>query len=411
VLHIDTGYFETDWVCEWDFSRERFHDPKAFIAEMRQKGFRVTLWQTPNIGVTNKYYSEALVRGFLPPPKTSGEETVPLSDFSGQDHGGTIDFSNPEAVAWYQTQVRRLFDYGAAAIKTDFGERIDMTADYKMDASRLHNLYCLLYQKAAAEVSAEYAELPLIWARAGWAGCQRYPLHWGGDTSCTWDGLAQTLRGGLSLGLSGFTYWSHDIPGFHGLPDFMNSKPGELLYLRWTQFGVFTSHMRYHGSYPREPWEYPGVASLVRDMLCLRYALIPYIMREGAHCGVSGRAMIAPLLFDYPNDPVVWSIDTQYLFGRDMLVAPLMNDEGIRDIYIPEGEWVDLFTGEKATPGWLRRAKYPLERFPVFVKKNAVIPLYPEIVSCTDEMDLGKVIEYKVDSSFNGICRAFFKEL
>jgi alpha-D-xyloside xylohydrolase len=376
------------------------------MAEMRRKGFYITLWQTPNIGKTNKHYAEASARGFLPPKKSGGEQSGPLSDFSGQDHGGAIDFSNPEAVDWYKAQLRRLFDCGAAAIKTDFGERIDMSADYRMAPSHLHNLYGLLYQRAVAEVSAEYADLPLCWSRAGWAGCQRYPLHWGGDTSSTWDGLAQTLRGGLSLGLSGFTYWSHDIPGFHGLPDFMNSKPGETLYLRWTQFGVFTSHMRYHGSFPREPWEYPGVAALVRKMLRLRYALIPYIMREGKHCGVSGRSMIASLLFDYPGDPAVWSIDTQYLFGRDMLVAPIMNKEGVRNIYLPEGEWLDFFTGEASSgPTWMRRVQYPPERFPVFVKKNTVIPLYPEAVSCTAEMELGKIIDCRVDSSFKGIYR------
>jgi alpha-D-xyloside xylohydrolase len=408
VLHIDTGYFETDWICEWDFSKERFPDPKAFFAEMRRMGFRVTLWQTPNIGKTNRHYPEVSAKKYLPPPKNDETAIGSLSDFSGQDHGGALDFSDPGAVAWYQAQLRRLFDYGAAAIKTDFGERIDMSADYRgMNPARLHNLYALLYQKAAAELSAEYSELPLLWSRAGWAGCQRYPLHWGGDTSATWEGLAQTLRGGLSLGLSGFTYWSHDIPGFHGLPDFMNSKPDETLYLRWTQFGVFTSHMRYHGSFPREPWEYPGVASLVRCMLRLRYALIPYIMQEGRHCGVSGRSLMAPLFFDYPDDPGVKSLDTQYIFGRDMLVAPILGEEGVRDVYLPEGDWADFFTGDSLSgPGWLRQLRYPPERFPVFVKKGAVIPLYPEPVSCTDEMDLGKIISLKIDKTFRGIWRS-----
>ncbi|MDR2952549.1 MAG: alpha-xylosidase [Treponema sp.] len=404
VIHIDTGYFETDWVCDWDFSKERFPNPKAFIEEMRQKGIRICLWQTPNIGKTNKHYKEGVEKNYLPQEKDSSEQAEPLSDFSGQDHGYAIDFSNPEAVSWYKNHLRRLLDYGVSAIKTDFGERINMSADYRIKPSLLHNLYGLLYQKAAWEASAEFSDCPLTWSRAGWAGCQRYPLHWGGDTSATWGGLAQTLRGGLSLGLSGFTYWSHDIPGFHGLPDFMNSKPSDILYLRWTQFGVFTSHMRYHGSYPREPWEYPSVANTVRAMLRLRYALIPYIMREGGHCGKSGRALITPLLLDYPDDPSVWTLDTQYLFGRDMLVAPIMNDEGIRDIYLPKGEWLDFFTGKLSEgPGWIKNAKYELGQYPVFVKKNAVIPLYPEIASCTDEIELEKIINCAADSSFKGI--------
>ncbi|MDR2901471.1 MAG: alpha-xylosidase, partial [Treponema sp.] len=269
-----------------------------------------------------------------------------------------------------------------------------------------------LYQKAAWEVTTEYTDEPLIWSRAGWAGFQRYPLHWGGDTSATWDGLAQSLRGGLSVGLSGLSYWSHDIPGFHSLPDFMNTQPSEEIYLRWTQFGVFTSHMRYHGSYPREPWVYPGVAPVVRNMLRLRYALIPYIMQEGKVCGDSGRAIIAPMLFDYPDDPSVWTIDSQYLFGRDMIVAPIMNDEGTADIYIPEGSWIDFFSGEEVSgPRWLKKAQYSRDRFPVFVKKNATIPLYPELVSCTDEMNLNKTVECKIDDSFKGIYRSVIGHL
>jgi alpha-D-xyloside xylohydrolase len=410
VIHIDSGYFETEWVCDWDFSHERFPNPKAFIDEMRKKGFRICLWQMPNIGKMNKYYEEGIEKNYLPQKKDNFERTEPLSDFSGQEQDIAIDFSNPEAVSWYKSHLRRLMDYGTSVIKTDFGERINMSADYRIKSSLLHNLYGLLYQRAAWEVSAEYSDIPIGWSRAGWAGCQRYPLHWGGDTSATWDGLAQTLRGGLSLGLSGFTYWSHDIPGFHGLPDFMNSKPSEMLYLRWTQFGVFTSHMRYHGSYPREPWEYSGVAALVRNMLRLRYALIPYIMQEGEHCGKSGRAIIAPLLLDYSDDPAVWALDTQYLFGREMLVAPIMNDEGIRDIYLPEGEWLDFFTGKTSVgPVWIKNVKYALDQYPVFVKRNAVIPLYPEIVSCTDEIDLSKAVKCTADASFRGIYHALKK--
>ena len=412
VIHLDSGYFETDWVCDWDFSKERFPNPKAFLEEMKHNGFRICVWQMPNIGKANKYYEEGIAKNYLPQKKDASEQNEVLSDFSGQDHGSAIDFSNPEAVEWYKNHLRRLLDYGVSVIKTDFGERINMTADYKLKPSLLHNLYGLLYQKAAWEVTAEYSGEPFLWSRAGWAGCQRYPLHWGGDTSATWDGLAQTLRGGLSAGLSGFCYWSHDIPGFHGLPDFMNTKPGEMLYLRWTQFGVFTSHMRYHGSYPREPWEYPGVAPLVRNMLRLRYSLIPYILREGKICGASGRAVIAPLLLDYPDDPAVWTIDTQYLFGRDMMVAPIMNDEGIQDIYIPEGRWIDFFTGEEVCgPRWLRKAHYSPSRFPVFVKKNAGIPLYPEIISCTGEMDLDKSVECTIDDSFKGIYHSVIRHL
>jgi alpha-D-xyloside xylohydrolase len=409
VIHLDSGYFSEDWVCDWAFSPERFPEPKEFIRKLRDKGFHISVWQTPNIGKDNPLYPEAKRNGYLPALKEEDHMNT-MSDFSGQDFGGQIDFTYEPAAKWYKKLLRGLLDLGVECIKTDFGEKILLHADFKrMSGERLHNIYSLLYQKAAFETTAEYADKPFIWGRSCWAGGQRYPLHWGGDTSATWDGLASSLRGGLQFGLSGYTFWSHDIPGFHGLPEFMNSWPSETLYMRWTQFGVFTSHMRYHGSTPREPWEFPETAGLVRSWLRLRYALIPYILQEAAYCtgrgnpddyteteakgnNANGRPMMSPLLLDYSNDPNTWHIDDQYLFGRDLLVAPIMNDEGIRDIYLPEGDWFDLYTGKVFTGGrWLLQVLYPLAAFPVFVRSGAVIPYYPDQVNSTAEMDLSRV--------------------
>lgn len=392
VIHLDSGYFTKDWVCDWAFSEERFPHPKEFIKRLREKHFYVSVWQTPNIGKTNRLYEEAKENGYLP-DLIENDKMNTMSDFSGQDFGGQIDMTYPAAVAWYKDLLRGLFDVGVSCIKADFGEKILMHAAFKnMPAAKLHNLYALLYHKAVFEVTAEYTEKPFIWARSTWAGGQRFPLHWGGDTSATWDGLAATLRGGLQLGLSGYTFWSHDIPGFHGLPEFMNSRPTENLYLRWTQFGVFTSHMRYHGASAREPWEYPNVARLVRSWLYFRYALIPYILQEADYCITTGRPILAALLIDYPDDPGIWHIDDEYLFGRDFLVAPIMNDEGIRSIYLPHGKWVELYSGKVLDGGqWLNKVSYPLAAIPVFVRLDANIPYYPERVLATDEMNLAKV--------------------
>lgn len=392
VIHLDSGYFAEDWVCTWEFSPTRFADPEQFIARLREKGIRISLWQTPNIGKENPLYPEAREKGYLP-PLHEGEHMRTMSDFSGQDFGGQIDFTYEPAVQWYQNLLRRLLDIGVACIKTDFGEKILLHADFKgMSGERLHNLYSVLYQKAAFEATAAYTDKPFIWGRSTWTGGQRYPLHWGGDTSATWDGMASTLRGGLQFGLSGYTYWSHDIPGFHGLPEFMNTFPPEDLYLRWTQFGVFTSHMRYHGTTAREPWEFPSVASLVRSWLRFRYAIIPYIVQEAKYCTSSGRSLIAPLLLDYPEDPTVWHIDDQYLFGRDLLVAPVMNERGIRDIYLPKGRWVDLISGRHLEGGrWLLGVKCSLGAIPVFVRYGSLIPYYPELVDSTDDMDMDTI--------------------
>jgi alpha-D-xyloside xylohydrolase len=301
--------------------------------------------------------------------------------------------------------LRSLFDAGASAIKTDFGETVDMEADFQgMPAERLHNLYGLLYQRAAFEITKECTGQGIIWARAGWAGCQRYPLHWGGDCACTWDGMAGSLRGGLHLGLSGFAFWSHDVPGFHGLPEFMNSWPSDALYVRWTQFGVFTSHLRYHGTTPREPYEYPAVADTARKWLKLRYALIPYLVEQGKVAASSGYPLLRALMLHHPDDPACWLADDQFLCGDAFLVAPVMNDQGVRDVYLPEGEWVDLWDGTVHTgPERVRGVRVPLERMPVYARRNAEVPVYGESVQCTDEMDLGKVTLLKFGSRYRGI--------
>lgn len=414
VIHLDSGYFSEDWICDWSFSPERFPDPAAFIRRLRKNGFHISVWQTPNIGKTNPLYAEAKEHGYLPEHlEESG--VVTMSDFSGQDFGGQIDFTNDEATDWYKSLVSELLDLGVECIKTDFGEKIALNARFKhMPAERLHNFYAILYQKAAFEATSRYTDKPFIWGRASWAGGQRYPLHWGGDTSATWDGMASSLRGGLQFGLSGFTFWSHDIPGFHGLPEFMNTWPTETLYMRWTQFGVFTSHMRYHGTTPREPWEYPGIADGVRKWLRFRYALIPYILQEAKYCtgGSTGRPMVCPLLFDYDDDPAVWHIDDQYLFGRDLLVAPIMNDEGIRDIYLPQGNWTDLYSGTRVEGSrWLCKVFYPLSAIPVFVRTGAAIPYYPERVLSTDEMNPDKSERMVFDNTYSGLAASALGKL
>ena len=403
VLHIDTGWFVKNWICEWQFSPERFPDPAGFMAEMKKMGYRISLWQNPNVSKQAKMREEAIANRYVA-PKKSGPAASTASDFSQQEFTGAIDFSNPAAVKWYQGLLAVLLKIGAAAIKTDFGEEISLDGEYMMPAEKLHNLYCLLYQKAAYEVTKEVTGQGFNWARAGWAGCQRYPVHWGGDAASSWDGMAGSLRGGLHLGLSGFGYWSHDIPGFHGVPDFMSSWPTDELYVRWTQFGVLTSHMRYHGTTPREPYEYPKVADIVRQWLRLRYALIPYIVEQGGKIAQTGYPILRALVFDFENDPVCWHIDDQYCFGDSLLVAPVMNDRRTRDVYLPAGDWVDFWTGRKLKGGkWLRKVKTPLRRMPLYAKRDAKIPVYPCEVQCTDQMDMKKCVDMIFDQNYKGL--------
>ena len=394
VIHLDTGWFETDWLCEWKFNDERFPDPEKFIGDLKKNGYRVSLWQLPYISYNAEQYEEANANDYI---SKSERKISGASNFSVEDYAGTIDFTYDKATEWYKELLRKLLKMGVTCIKTDFGEDIHLDAEYhNMSPDKLHNLYPLLYQKAAYEVTKEVAGDGIVWARAGWAGCQRYPLHWGGDCACSWDGLAGSLKGGLQLGLSGFGFWSHDVPGFHGVPNFMNSVIADDLYLRWTQFGVFTSHIRYHGTSKREPWHFPAISNLIRKYWKLRYQLIPYIVEQSEITIRTGMPVLRAMLLHYPDDRTCRQIDDQYFFGENMLVAPVMNPEGKRDIYLPEGKWVHFFTKEVFDGSrWLKNVKVPLEEIPVFVKQGAEIPMYMEDVQCTDEMDMSKVIKIK----------------
>lgn len=426
VIHLDTGWFRTDWLCEWKFNPERFPDPERFIKRLGEQGFKVSLWQLPYIAAGAEQIDEARENHYisLPPTRAQGEsDTRPLtpsnlegedgsageSNFSTLDYAGTIDFTYDKATEWYQQKLLKpLIDMGVKCIKTDFGENIHMNHRYHGSTpERLNNIYGLLYQRAA------YEALPsdgCIWARAAWAGCQRYPLHWGGDSESSWAGMAGSLKGGLHFGLSGFAFWSHDVPGFHSTPNFMNSPLDPEVYVRWTQFGVFTSHIRYHGSFKREPWHYPTIAPIVKRWWKLRYRLLPYIVMQSERACRSGLPLLQALLLRHPHDRQCWHIDDEYYFGDDVLVCPVMKAGGKRDIYLSlplspsegggnraetngEGDesencWVNIFTGERYEGGrWYYDVETPLDEMPVFMRPDARIAVYPEDVDSTDEMD------------------------
>lgn len=405
VIHLDTGWFKTDWLCEWKFNEERFPDPKKFVQDLLKKGFKVSLWQLPYIAEDAEQIDEARKNNYI--CKLTKQQDSEGSNFSALDYAGTIDFTSEKATEWYKGLLKRLLDMGVKCIKTDFGENIHMDATYEnMSPELLNNLYALLYQKAAYEITKDVTGDGIVWARAAWAGCQRYPLHWGGDSCSSWDGLAGSLRGGLHFGLSGFAFWSHDVPGFHTLPNFMNSVVQDDVYMRWTQFGVFSSHIRYHGTNKREPWYYPNIAPMVKRWWKLRYKLIPYILRESEKATHSGSTIVQALIFHHPEDNNCWHIDDEYYFGDDFLVAPVMSSDNCRDIYLPEGEWVEFFTGDRFSVSdggkWLKNIETPLDRMPVFVRKGAVIPVYPEDVDSTDDMDMSKVENIIIDDNFKG---------
>ena len=396
VIHLDVGWFKQEWMCDWQFNPQTFPDPQGFLRRMDEQGFQVSLWQYPYIQPKLDLARIALENGYV------GKETP-----ASVRHwlGYTLDFTHPETVAWYQGLIANLLEMGAAAIKADFGEEVDEGALYAgMDAEKYHNLFSLLYQRAVWEVTERVKGKgnAVIWARAGWAGSQRYPVHWGGDAACTFDGLAGTILGGLHFGLSGFSFWSHDVGGIHGIPDFMHTRPSDEVYVRWTQVGVFTSHMRYHGGTPREPWEYPAVSAIVRQWLRFRYALLPYLLAQSQASIASGLPVFRSLVLDWPDDPAVWSIPDEYLFGDDFLVCPVLNAEGVRDVYLPEGKWVDFWSGEILEgPLHLRGVASPLARLPLYLRYGSRVT-FAEPVDNTRLLSQAQTVGIAFDSAYRG---------
>jgi alpha-D-xyloside xylohydrolase len=337
VIHLDTGWFETDWCCNYEFSPTRFQNAPKMIADLKEQGFQICLWQLPYFTPINSLFPEIVEKGLA--VRGPGRELV--------SEDAVLDFTNPATVAWYKDKLAGLLKLGVAAIKVDFGEGAPLNGQYYSGRTGWyeHNLYPLLYNKAAGEISQEVNGYTLIWARSAWAGSQRYPLHWGGDAEATDGGMLGSLWGGISFGLSGFSFWSHDVGGF------FPATPRDL-YLRWLPFGLLNSHSRCHGLPPTEPWEFDAAfLETFRRSVELRYRLMPYIWAQASVCARDGHPMLRPLFFEFPDDPGSWLVDDEYLFGSDILVAPLFEEVTERKVYLPPGEWVDLQSGERHAGG------------------------------------------------------------
>lgn len=375
VLHFDTGWFETDWRCDYRFSSSRFLDATKMMADFKKEGIHTCLWQLPYFVPKNTLFPEIISKGLF---VRDGKGNLPYED-------AVLDFSNPETVNWYQGKIAGLLKQGVSAIKVDFGEAAPLNGIYASGRTGFyeHNLYPLRYNKAVYDIIQQVNGESVIWARSAWAGSQRYPVHWGGDAANTNTAMAATLRAGLSLGLCGFSFWSHDIGGF------VNKKP-EDLYRRWTPFGMLSSHTRSHGAPPTEPWEY-GDDFLKAFRLAdnMRYELMPYIYAQAKDCSERGLPMVRALFIEYPDDPGSWDIDNEYLFGSDILVALLFENTTGRDVYLPPGQWIDYQSGKNFPGGW-HRIEAGVIPVVMLVREGAVIPRIA-LAQSTSQMDWTKL--------------------
>jgi alpha-D-xyloside xylohydrolase len=372
VVHLDVGWFEVPHRCDFKFSESRFPDPAKMISDLKEQGFRLSLWQLPYLNPKNPLHWPAIQEGYVVLTATGDP---PADD-------AIIDMSDPRAVEWYQDKLARLLEMGVGFFVADFGEAASLSGIYAKRKSgfREHNLYPLRYNKAIAEITEEVTGERIMWARSAWAGSQRYPVHWGGDAENTDGAMASTLRGGLSLGLCGFSFWGHFIGGFP------YQCPKEL-YRRWLAFGMLSSHSCCNGAPPKEPWEYDEeFTDEFRRTVELKYRLMPYVYTQAKLCSEEGYPMLRTLFFEYPEDPTSWLIEDEYMFGRDILVAPLMEDVPSRNVYLPPGQWVDYQSGKtyKGT-AWhhITAGEIPIV---LLVKEGAAIP-HAHLAQSTAEMD------------------------
>ena len=374
VVHVDTDWFKKDWHCDLEFDPVDFPDPAGYFRDMKALGFNVSLWQMPYIKRPSRLFSDLeAVDGFVRRPD-GGIYNIreALNEFTA-----VIDFTNPRAVDVFKRYCRDVLRLGAACIKTDFGEEAPLDGLYHdgRDGIHNHNLYPLLYNKAVFEVTREVHgdANGVVWARSAWAGNQRYPLHWGGDVSPCWEALGPQLAGGLSFGLSGYQFWSHDIGGFLG------KTADHKLMVRWHQFGCFNSHARNHGCGEREIYKLPArYFKLCRAAIRLRYSLLPYILGQARRSVETSLPMLRALPVEFQDDPNTWNLADQYLFGEHLLVAPVFSSSEARRVYLPAGQWTDWWTGRVWTgPRWLSLARIPLGRFPLFIREGGVIAQQP----------------------------------
>ena len=379
---------KTRFAFEWDQSR--YPDPKKITEKIKSLGLKICVWEYPLVSIHNPIFRDLAEKGWLLTDKF-GETYVFYWDMSPFGKvltplpaSGILDFTNPAAYEWWAESHEALFDSGIDIIKPDFGEQVpdDAYASNGDSGRRLHNVYALLYNKCVYEASRKYfGEQAVVWSRSGWTGSQRYPIQWGGDPQADWEGLAGSIRGGLSWGMSGFPYYSHDIGGFYGGP------PDPELYIRWAQAGVLGSHCRIHGIGPREPWYFGDEAeTIVRKWLEFRYQLIPYLKRCVKTASRHGLPLMRSMVLAFPKDRLAWPFEDQYMLGDTLWVAPVIQPGGEKQVYLPKGGWYDYWTGKQIAGGQFLNTQSPLDRIPLYGRKGKILPLGP-VVQHTGELE------------------------
>ncbi|UJW56714.1 alpha-xylosidase [Bacillus sp. A116_S68] len=370
VFHFDCFWMKALQWCDFQWDKDVFPDPKGMLSRLKEKGLKLSVWINPYIAQASPLFDEAVEKGYLI-KKKNGD--VWQWD-KWQPGMGIVDFTNEQACRWYTGHLDNLLNMGVDSFKTDFGERIPTDVVYHdgSDPMKMHNYYAYLYNQVVFQwlEKARGKNDAVLFARSSTAGGQKFPVHWGGDCDASYVSMAESLRGGLSLGLSGFGFWSHDIGGFE------STAPADL-YKRWIAFGLLSSHSRLHGSKSyRVPWIYDEEAvDVLRFFTSLKHSLMPYLYQQAYETTKTGIPMMRAMMLEFPEDPACDYVDRQYMLGDALLVAPIFNEEGRVNYYLPKGTWTHLLTNETVEGGTWKEGHYDYFSLPLFVRSDVILPI------------------------------------
>ena len=370
VFHFDCFWMKAFQWCDFEWDPQTFPDPQGMLQRLKARGLKICVWINPYIGQKSPLFHEGKEKGYL---LKRPDGRVWQWD-KWQAGMGIVDFTNPQACEWYAGHLKRLVDMGVDCFKTDFGERIptDVVWHDGCDPQKMHNHYAFVYNKLVYETLQDKLgeSEAVLFARSASVGAQQFPVHWGGDCYATYESMAESLRGGLSIGLSGFGFWSHDIGGFE------NTAPAHI-YKRWCAFGLLSSHSRLHGSKSyRVPWVYDDEAcDVVRQFTQLKCRLMPYLYPASSQAASHGTPVMRAMMLEFPEDPACDYLDRQYMLGDDLLVAPVFSEEGDVDFYLPQGRWTHLLNNEVAEGSRWHRQQHGFDSLPLYVRPNTLLAL------------------------------------
>lgn len=375
-IPLHTFHFDCFWMrgyewCNFEWDPDTFPDPEGMLRRYKERGLKICVWINSYIGQKSKLFDEGMEKGYL--LKKVDGSVYQLDDW--QAGKGMVDFTNPEACKWYQDKLEKLIDMGVDCFKTDFGERLpvkDIQYYDNSDPVKMHNYYTHLYNKTVFELLERRLgeNQAVLFARSSAAGGQQFPVHWGGDCTATYTSMAESLRGGLSLALAGYGFWSHDIGGFE-------QTASADVYKRWCAFGLLSTHSRLHGSTSyRVPWLFDDEAcDVLSKFVKLKCRLMPYLFGQAIKASREGIPMMRPMFLEFPEDLTCATVDRQYMLGDSLLVAPIFKENGEVSYYLPAGKWTNYLNGDKREGGRWYTEAFDYFTLPLMVRENTILPL------------------------------------